>query len=494
MSQEIVINTSLIFNTDKIRAVGTYDDPWFIAKDVCKGLLLNNTTMAIKKIPEKWRGSIKMNTLGGVQECIIINESGLYALVMRSNTAESKKFREWICEDVIPSIRKKGKYEFDEQVKQKLLEQEIQHKQKLIENEQTLQAQQKELTQLNSLLKRKLRKKYRKGECVYIITHTAFKNSIKIGKTEDMNRRTEDYKTGAPTDYTILYQRMVPNQTFKTTIESMALFIFEKYRYETDEKHSKKREWIKLNNDITIETIQKEMDDLCDYLLSRRKQYENDFSFESEDEEDEEEKEEKKEEEKTKTCTKCEKTKNINAFFDRIENKDGKENLCKLCIAKRSLIAKKKREIPVDPNPITKTCRKCKEDLSIEMFNDHSTSKDGHQFTCKLCKNPPVTNRTEKKCSACQEMKPMSEYTNCRTSVDGKFAYCKPCSKLKSSKYREKGKQKTVTVTVDTKQCSDCNEVKNATEFWKHPSTKDRLAYNCKQCYYKRRKEKNKKD
>lgn len=485
MSDEITVSTSVIFDTDDIRVVGTYDQPWFIAKDICKKLGLSNVTMALKNVPSEWRGSIKFSTFGGVQDCSIINEAGLYSLIIRSHRTEAERFRKWICEDVLPSIRKKGQYELDNQSKQKLLEAETRYKQRLLEQEQKLQSLQKENKDLHRLVKRKERQKFRTGCCIYLLTHSDFKDAVKIGKSKNMNRRKTDYKIYAPTEYTTLYHRLVPDIPFMEAIENIVLFIFDKHRFKTETKFGRKREWFRIGEELTIEMIQTEIDNVCDYLLGRRQKYESSYKFDSE---------EKSEEividpEPSKTCVKCKKTKILDAFYDRKANKDGKENLCKLCYVKRQLAAKKKKEVQVNPNPITKTCRKCKENLSVDLFKKHSKSRDGYTYICRNCLIPPST-KTEKKCSACKEIKPISEFNNCSTSSDGKFAYCRPCNKIKNAKYKENRKKKGY-VLVERKLCIECHENKDISEFWKHPTMKDGHSSCCKSCYYIVRRKRN---
>jgi very-short-patch-repair endonuclease len=153
------------------------------------------------------------------------------------------------------------------------------------------------------------------------------------------------------------------------------------------------------------------------------------------------------EKEPTKTCTECEETKILSAFYEREENKDGHESLCKKCYVKRQLKARKIRENPIVDTACvseseTKTCKKCQEVLPKSLFRKHCTSKDGYVATCNNCYcPPPVADRTEKVCALCKVLKPMIDYNNCRTSVDGKFAYCRPCNILKNKQYRNKTKK-----------------------------------------------------
>ena len=66
--------------------------------------------MALAKIPEKWKGTKVIGTLGGKQDMRIINEAGLYKLIMRSNKPIAEKFQDFVCEEILPSLRKKGEY------------------------------------------------------------------------------------------------------------------------------------------------------------------------------------------------------------------------------------------------------------------------------------------------------------------------------------------------------------------------------------------------
>jgi prophage antirepressor-like protein len=104
------LNEVFKFNDKDIRVIGTFENPWFITKDICDILEISNNRQAISNIPDKWKGVTKSDTLGGSQEFSIINEPALYKLIMRSNKPNAEKFQEWICEDVLPSIRKKGTY------------------------------------------------------------------------------------------------------------------------------------------------------------------------------------------------------------------------------------------------------------------------------------------------------------------------------------------------------------------------------------------------
>lgn len=93
-----------------VRTVTKDNEPWFVAKDICDVLGLTNITEALRNLEDDERGSEFLNTSGGRQKVVIISESGLYALVIRSNKPNARKFRKWITSEVLPSIRKTGKY------------------------------------------------------------------------------------------------------------------------------------------------------------------------------------------------------------------------------------------------------------------------------------------------------------------------------------------------------------------------------------------------
>jgi anti-repressor protein len=88
------------------------DNPWFIGKDVCKILNITKYRDAIEKITkeDKKLAPLKVDTSSQIREIIIINESGLYTLILRSNKPEAKEFKRWVTHDVLPSIRKYGGY------------------------------------------------------------------------------------------------------------------------------------------------------------------------------------------------------------------------------------------------------------------------------------------------------------------------------------------------------------------------------------------------
>ena len=100
-------------NTDfgNVRVVEYNGEPYFVGKDVADILGYNKTADAIRAhVDEEDKGVYEMQTPGGKQKCVIINESGLYSLILSSKLPEAKKFKHWVTSEVLPSIRKTGKY------------------------------------------------------------------------------------------------------------------------------------------------------------------------------------------------------------------------------------------------------------------------------------------------------------------------------------------------------------------------------------------------
>lgn len=94
-----------------VRAVEIQGEPWLVGKDVAESLGYTATEKAIRThIDGDDKGVTEMDTPGGKQKVVIINESGLYSLVFGSKLPEAKKFKHWVTSEVLPSIRRDGGY------------------------------------------------------------------------------------------------------------------------------------------------------------------------------------------------------------------------------------------------------------------------------------------------------------------------------------------------------------------------------------------------
>jgi len=103
-----------IFNNEEfgqVRSVEVEGEPYFVAKDIAIALGYSNPRKAIiDHVDKEDKGVTKCDTLGGAQEITIINESGLYSLILSSKLPSAKEFKRWITSDVLPKIRKTGGY------------------------------------------------------------------------------------------------------------------------------------------------------------------------------------------------------------------------------------------------------------------------------------------------------------------------------------------------------------------------------------------------
>lgn len=100
------------FEKKQISVVDRNGEPWFIAAEVC-GVLGIDTSNLSKILDEDERSICSVQYTDQVRYVSIINESGLYSIVLRSRKPEAKQFRKWVTSEVIPSIRKKGYYSLD---------------------------------------------------------------------------------------------------------------------------------------------------------------------------------------------------------------------------------------------------------------------------------------------------------------------------------------------------------------------------------------------
>lgn len=95
----------------QVRTIQQNGEPWFVGKDVCEALRYSNSRKALADhVKENHKGVTFCDTPGGKQQITIIDEAGLYSLVMRAKTEKAEAFQEWVTGEVLPAIRKHGGY------------------------------------------------------------------------------------------------------------------------------------------------------------------------------------------------------------------------------------------------------------------------------------------------------------------------------------------------------------------------------------------------
>lgn len=109
-------NNVLDFNFEghDVRAIAIDGEPWFVGKDIAEALGYGKgksiTNAVTNHVDDEDKGVTKIMTPGGRQKMVIINESGLYSLILSSKLDSAKKFKKWVTSEVLPSIRKNGGY------------------------------------------------------------------------------------------------------------------------------------------------------------------------------------------------------------------------------------------------------------------------------------------------------------------------------------------------------------------------------------------------
>ena len=104
-----------------VRTIQKDGEPWWVLKDVCEVLEISKYRDTAERLDPDERESVRVDTPGGKQEMICVNESGLYNVILRSDKPQAKPFRRWVTGEVLPSIRKHGGYLTPEKVEEALL-------------------------------------------------------------------------------------------------------------------------------------------------------------------------------------------------------------------------------------------------------------------------------------------------------------------------------------------------------------------------------------
>lgn len=111
------------YQNNKVRTVDVEGEAWFVLKDVCEILRMDTTQLkkVADRLDEDEKGRTLITTPGGMQETWIVNESGLYHVILRSDKPEAAPFRRWVTNDVLPAIRKTGSYNAPQLTRSQLL-------------------------------------------------------------------------------------------------------------------------------------------------------------------------------------------------------------------------------------------------------------------------------------------------------------------------------------------------------------------------------------
>ncbi|USK43757.1 BRO family protein [Cytobacillus oceanisediminis] len=139
------------FKGQDLRTIIQNDEPWFVAKDVCDILELNNSRQALTRLDDEEKADVTINDGRQNRNYSIINESGLYELIFASRKLEAKMFKKWVKQEVLPSIRKTGSYTKNNNAplsKDQALVTVLRTTADLVEDTQSLKAAQREIRKL----------------------------------------------------------------------------------------------------------------------------------------------------------------------------------------------------------------------------------------------------------------------------------------------------------------------------------------------------------
>ncbi|MBI6605165.1 MULTISPECIES: Bro-N domain-containing protein [Pseudomonas] len=98
------------FDKKEVRTLLIDDQPWFVAVDVCNSLSIVNVTRALSRLDDDEKALHSMKGARSMQELNVVNESGLYSLILTSRKEDARRFKKWITSAVLPAIRKHGHY------------------------------------------------------------------------------------------------------------------------------------------------------------------------------------------------------------------------------------------------------------------------------------------------------------------------------------------------------------------------------------------------
>lgn len=181
-----------IFNNKEfgdVRALELNGAPWFVGKDVAEALGYGSgkslANAVSKHVDEEDKGVTEMMTPGGVQKVIIINESGLYSLVLSSKLPSAKKFKHWVTSEVLPTIRRHGAYMTEEALEKAITEPDFlirlatqlkEEKAKRLEAERQIEADRPKVTFANAVNVSK------DGMLLGILAKLLHQNGVDIGQ------------------------------------------------------------------------------------------------------------------------------------------------------------------------------------------------------------------------------------------------------------------------------------------------------------------------
>ena len=112
---------TLEFSNTRIRTAGTFERPLFCLKDICDSIGIKNPSAYTPHLKPHWKDDLISNdAIGRSQKFTFITEEGVYRVLVRTRKPAAEKFQDWLCEEVLPSIRKTGQYQCRQPIAQRI--------------------------------------------------------------------------------------------------------------------------------------------------------------------------------------------------------------------------------------------------------------------------------------------------------------------------------------------------------------------------------------
>lgn len=215
--------------------MGTFEDPWFVAKDIAMVLGYRIANDMTRMLQDEEKGTHLVRTLGGKQTLITINESGLYHCIFNSKRQEAEKFRLWVTSDVLPSLRKRGYYKLQGEMKMQL--NMMNDRLKMLENNNVdlknrLEEKTEEYKELyidfkqleknhNKILLKRSYHTFKQGACFYLVVNPNEPEDMgKYGISMDINSRLCEYRTRTPDTKIVFLVYLNEAETFEKMFSS----------------------------------------------------------------------------------------------------------------------------------------------------------------------------------------------------------------------------------------------------------------------------------
>ena len=474
------IDKTFNFNNNNIRILGSCNNPFFVAKDICDILGLKNVTETLKNIPSKWRTSEILKCANGQNmNMITISEPAVYKLIMRSNKKIAEKFQEYVCEEILPSIRKTGEFNLQKQLEDK----ENQMKKQLEEKDNKIKEIQCELNKKTAQAKKK---NIKKGELIYMGINEIDKKVFKVGITCNASSRMSGLSCGTTTDFEMKHTWYT---NFNKEIEDLVKKNFQEQRYTLRkelygiEVYDEVYKYIDLLVKILNETERHPSSEEEKIQINKIRVNKNPLCLPE------------------KSCNICNETQPLENFHKAEDHFDKHENTCKKCAKKRQeeYIEIKRETVSL---PTEKICTGCNIIYPLDNFYEDKQKFDKKGTKCKECFKKVQLREDKEKieiseycCATCQVIKPIDDFHKLSRSKTGHKYSCKMCELKKAKERYDKNKELefsqlddkqeesknniVINSEEETKNCSSCNNLKNISSFYK---IKSKISAYCIEC------------